>query len=193
MEQLSKRIPINYLQYAASGFPNVYSDVAGTHNLDNLKDADSNIRHVWLLALTAGMAVGAYPKDWTEGKRQMFKKTIDFHYTLVAYMYSAAIKGYENGFPYILTPLSLAFPEDPDVSYLENFQWMIGESIMAAPFLKNVESSKMNIYFPEGIWYDYYTDERMEGPILLKNKEVPLDKVPSFVGSKGIVLERRGT
>ena len=33
---MSKRAPINYFQYAACGFPNVYSDVAGIHNIHTI-------------------------------------------------------------------------------------------------------------------------------------------------------------
>ena len=110
--ELSSRIPINYFQYAASGFPNVYSDVAGVHNMHNLEDIDRNIRHTWLLSLTSGLAVGAYPENWPENKQRAFKKAIDFHHSLAPYMYSAAIEGYLSGYPRTLTPLTIAYSKD---------------------------------------------------------------------------------
>ncbi len=190
IKDLSKRIPINYFQYAASGFPNVYSDVAGVKNMNNLKDLDTNIRQTWLLALTSGLAVGAYPEKWPLEKQQIFKKAIDFHYAITPYLYSAAIDGFKTGYPTTLTPLSIAFPEDEVVSNMNNFEWMIGESILAVPLLKNYKSGKMDVYLPKGIWFDWETDERFEGPILLKDYKILLNKIPCFVGGKGIVLLR---
>ena len=188
--EISKRIPVNYLQYASSGFPNVYSDVAGVHNMHNLKDTDRSIRHTWLLALTAGLAVGAYPDKWPVEKRDIFKKAIDFHYRITPYLYNAALDSYETGYPYTLTPLTIAFPQDSMVSKLQHFEWMIGESILASPLLKNHESGKMNIYFPKGTWYDYESGKRYEGPVTLADFEMPLDKTPCFVGGKGIIVLR---
>ncbi|MCK0158294.1 glycoside hydrolase family 31 protein [Cellulophaga sp. F20128] len=187
---LDKRIPINYLQYAASGFPNVYSDVAGVHNMDNLKDVDRNIRHTWLLALTAGLAVGKYPEKWPNDKLKSFKKAIDFHYQLGPYMYSAATEGYRSGYPSTLTPLTIAFPKDTTVVDHPNFQWMIGESILATPLLKNSESGKMDVYLPQGVWYDYESGKKFEGPLTLTDYQIPLNKIPGFVGGKGVIVLR---
>lgn len=188
---LEKRIPINYFQYAASGFPNVYSDVAGVHNMHNVKDADRNIRHTWLLSLTAGLAVGAYPEKWPSEKQEVFKKAIDFHYKLAPYMYSAAIEGYHSGFPATLTPLTLAFPKDPNVADIPNYQWMIGESILATPLLKNFQSGKMDVYLPEGVWFDYETGKKYVGPLTLIDFEIPLEKTPCFIGGNGLLVERK--
>lgn len=188
--QLAGRIPINYLQYAASGFPNVYSDVAGVHNMHNLKEIDKNIRHTWLLSLTTGLAVGAYPEKWPKEKQKLFKKAIDFHYKIAPYMYSEALKGYESGYPTTLTPLSIAFPKDTTTVDIPNFQWMIGASLLATPLLENLQTEKMDVYLPEGIWFDYENGKRYEGPVTLKNFEIPLEKIPCFVGGKGILIER---
>ena len=73
VKSMEDRIPINYFQYATSGFPNVYSDVAGAHNMHNIDDIDRSIRHTWLLSLTAGLALGAYPDKWASHEQQIFK------------------------------------------------------------------------------------------------------------------------
>ncbi len=189
--QIAKRIPINYLQYAACGFPNVYSDVAGVHNMHRVEDADRSVRHTWLLALTPGLAVGAYPDKWPGEKQQAFKKAIDFHHNMVPYMYSAALHGYETGYPYTLTPLTIAFAGDSVVAKLAHFQWMIGESLMAAPLLKNHASNKMDVYLPTGIWFDYESGDKYQGPAMLEDIDVPIDRIPCYVGGKGILIERK--
>lgn len=188
---MQNRTTINYLQYAASGVANVYSDVCGVHNMHNLKAIDANIRHTWLLSLTAGMAVGAFPSKWSEKEQETFKKAIDFHYTLVPYLYGAGMETFETGFPYTLTPMGIAFPNDEKAVEFENFQWMIGESVLATPLLKNYQDGKKDIYLPEGTWFDWESGEKFTGPTMLSDYEIPLEKVPCFVGGKGIVLLRK--
>jgi alpha-glucosidase (family GH31 glycosyl hydrolase) len=188
--QMQQRIPNNYLQYAASGAPNVYSDVAGVFNMRNLNEVDANIRHSWLLALTAGMAVGVFPEDWPVEKQAIFKKTVDFHYSLVPYLYGAAMQSYHTGFPYTLTPLSIAYADDSVAVHFDDYQWMIGESVLATPLLKNYKTGKRDIYLPEGVWYEWETGRKFTGPVMVKNLEMPLPNVPAFVGGKGIVVLR---
>ncbi len=193
VSDIEARTVINYFQYASSGAPNVYSDVCGVHNMQNIKDIDSNIRHTWLLSLSAGMAVGSFPSEWKEEEKVIFKKAVNFHYALVPYLYSAGMKSYESGFPYTLTPMDIAYSEDDKTLNSENFQWMVGESVMATPLLKNYKDGKKDIYLPEGIWYDWESGEKFSGPIRLEDFEMPLNKVPCFVGGNGVVLLRGNT
>ncbi len=187
---MSKRTPINYLQYAACGYPNVYSDVAGIHNIHNLHDVDASIRHAWMLSLTAGMAVGAIPSEWPEVKQEAYKKAVDFHVSLVPYLFSAAMKSYESGFPYTMTPLDVAFEGSDEVVDVENFQWMVGESILATPLLKDHSKGHMDIDLPPGIWVDWNTGEKFDGPGTLTDYTIPLENVPCFVGGNGVVITR---
>jgi alpha-glucosidase (family GH31 glycosyl hydrolase) len=184
---MAKRTPINYMQYAACGFPNVYSDVAGVHNMHNTKAISANIRHTWMLSLTAGLAVGAYPSKWSPKEQKMFKKAIDYHYELVPYMFSAGMETFETGYPYTLTPMSIAYADNERAVAFDKFQWMIGESVLATPLLKNYKTGKKDIFIPEGTWYDW---EKHVGPKVLKDQVLPLDKAPCFVGGKGIVILR---
>ncbi len=188
--QMQQRIPNNYLQYAASGAPNVYSDVAGVFNMRNLNEVDANIRHSWLLALTAGMAVGVFPDEWPVDKQAIFKKTVDFHYSLVPYLYGAAMQSYLTGFPYTLTPLSIAYARDSLAVHFDDYQWMIGESVLATPLLKNYKTGKRDVYLPAGVWYEWETGNQFTGPAILSNYEMPLENAPCFVGGKGIVVLR---
>ncbi|WP_460542461.1 TIM-barrel domain-containing protein [Echinicola sediminis] len=185
------RIPINYFQYAVSGFPNVYSDVAGVHNMHHLSQVEANIQHAWLLALTAGMAVGAYPENWPEEQRKAFKKAVDVHYQLAPYLYSAALMSYHSGYPYTLSPMPLAFPQDPEVYRMENFQWMIGESVLAAPKLSDDKEPEYSIYLPGGIWYEFESGKKHIGPVHLDKYQYDRNKVPLFIGGKGIIVLRK--
>jgi alpha-glucosidase (family GH31 glycosyl hydrolase) len=188
VNELSRRIPINYLQNAACGAPNAYSDTVGFKKMKNYSELV--VRHAWLLSLTAGLAVGETSSHWTEKQQAIFKKPFDFHYRIVPSLYDAAMKSYLSGYPYTMTPLGIAYPDDEQATAAPNFQWMIGDSLLCAPLLKNHGSGKMDLYLPEGVWFDYDTGDKHIGPKLLTDFVLPVTKTPCFVGGKGILVTR---
>lgn len=192
------RCPINYLQYGASGVPNVYSDTVG---FGGMRKVESSLRHAWLLSLTAGMAVSDSPWNhrWSKEDEAKYKKAIDFHYEIGPYLHSAAIDSYTTGYPHTLTPLPIAFPQDSATVDLASksrrqFEWMIGPSLLAAPLLHRKYSSpnQLDIYLPSGKWIDIETGAVYLGPTTLEKFELPLDKIPVFVGGKGVYVSRSG-
>jgi alpha-glucosidase (family GH31 glycosyl hydrolase) len=185
---LAQRTPINYLQYAASGAPNVYSDTIGFRKMG--KYSEYAVRHGWLMSLTAGLAVAEAPYAWSKEHQRLFKKPIDFHYKLGPYLYDAAIKSHQTGFPYTMTPMSIAYSNDTKTAQLTHYQWMAGESLLSAPLVKDYQSGKMEIYLPEGTWIDYDTGKEYKGLQLLKDFAMPVDKTPCFVGGKGVLVLR---
>ncbi len=188
VDDMAKRTPINYWHYAASGAPNVYSDTVGFRQMKTY--TNKVVRHAWLMAVTAGLAVGEVPYDWNDKQQGLFKRPFDFHYQIGPYLYDAAIKSYHSGYPYTLTPLGIAYPNDANAAEPTHYQWMAGESLLCAPLVKNHESSKMDLYLPEGPWFDYDTGKKYQGPKLLKDFSMPRDKTPCFVGGKGVLVTR---
>ena len=188
VNDISKRTPINYLHYAASGAPNVYSDTVGFRQMKSY--SDKVVRHAWLMALTAGLAVGESPFAWEPKEQALFKRPFDFHYQLGPYLYDAAVKSYRTGFPTTMTPLGIAYPDDSYAADPAHYQWMVGDSLLCAPLVKNYQSGKMDIYLPEGTWFDYDSGKKYQGPRMLKNFSMPLDKTPCFVGGKGVLVTR---
>ena len=195
-KSMTLRCPINYLQYAASGAPNVYSDTVG---FGGMADTTATMRHAWLLALTAGMAVSDSPwnQGWPEADQAKLKKAIDFHHAIGPYLYSAAVESHTTGYPHTMTPLPIAFPSDANTYNLassanQQFQWMIGSSLLATPLLheKYSKTNLMSIYLPAGTWSDFDTGTTYNGPTTLTEFGMPLDKTPVFVGGKGILLLR---
>jgi alpha-glucosidase (family GH31 glycosyl hydrolase) len=96
-----------------------------------------------------------------------------------------------------MTPLPIAFPGDTDTYNLASrssrqFQWMIGPSLLAAPLLHDnyAKTSLMSIYLPAGTWIDIETGATYKGPMMLKDFEMPIEKIPLFVGGKGIFVRR---
>lgn len=56
------------------------------------------------------------------------------------------------------------------------FQWMLGESVLAAPLFgtDHTTATSRDVYLPEGRWIQYDTGEVFEGPLLLEDWESPL-------------------
>lgn len=188
VKDMSHRTPINYLHYAASGAPNVYSDTVGFRQMKAY--SEKVVRHAWLMALTAGLALGESPFAWEPEQQALFKRPFDFHYQIGPYLYDAAMKSYQSGFPTTMTPLGIAYPDDHyDVNPV-HYQWMAGESLLCAPLLKNYQNGEMDIYLPEGTWFDYDSGKKYQGPQLLKDFAMSVGKTPCFVGGKGVLLTR---
>ena len=69
------------------------------------------------------------------------------------------------------------YPKDKRLRDISN-QYMIGDGLMAAPLYENKKSR--TVYFPEGTWYNFNTNEKYEG-----NKEYEIntefDQLPLYV------------
>jgi alpha-glucosidase (family GH31 glycosyl hydrolase) len=202
------RGPVNGLAFAYSGFPYVYPDIIGGTgltdklfgNIEKQKIGKYLMREAQYAAVNPSLSFGYGP--WNFDDKQILnvcRSAAQLHDRLHAYIYSAAIKTYKTGFPYTMTPLPLAYPQDTATYYRENdqvrgYQWLIGDALMATPLYGNdyAESNTRNIYLPEGKWIDYDNGKVYQGPVTLKDFIIPVDKTPLFVGGTGFVVEQIG-
>jgi alpha-D-xyloside xylohydrolase len=69
------------------------------------------------------------------------------------------------------------YPKDEHLRTISD-QYMIGDGLMAAPLYQNKKTR--TVYFPEGTWYNFNTNEKYEG-----NREyeitTELDQLPLYV------------
>ena len=200
------RGPINGLCLAYAGLPNVYPCVVGGAPQEGgLKAMVSSrrarmylMREAQFASVCSAMAFGLGP--WLTQDEQVVEVTREaakLHVRLQPYVYSAAVDASRTGFPYPMTPLPLAYPDDPAVYELANrdrrsYQWLIGESLLATPLYGDdyATANARDVYLPAGKWMDYDTGEVHEGPGTLKDFALPVGKTPLFVGGKGIIVER---
>lgn len=205
-DQNQDRGPLNVLAFAYSGFPYAYPDITGgtfgegrkMPPLTEPRMQTYMMRVAQFDSVNPCMAMGMGP--WNFGSAQVEKVMLDaakLHARLHPYIYSAAIDAYETGFPWTMTPLPLAFPNDPQVYGRENtavrgYQWKIGRSLLACPLYGNdyATATTRDVYLPAGKWMDYDTGEIHIGPKLLKDFALPVGKTPLFVGGKGVVVMR---
>ena len=101
---------------------------------------------------------------------------INLRMELIPYLYTAFRTYQQEGIP-PFRPLLMDDPKDERLRTISD-QYMIGNGMMAAPLYENKKSRK--VYFPEGVWYNFNTNEKYEG-----NREyeitTELNQLPLYV------------
>ncbi|MBD0823293.1 glycoside hydrolase family 31 protein [Aestuariibaculum marinum] len=124
-------------------------------------------------------------EPWTFGKNitDVVRKFIELRYELLPYLYTAFWRYAEEGIP-ILKSLVLYDQLDTHTHYRSD-EFICGEKILACPILEpNAKGRRM--YFPTGEWYNYWTDEIVEGGQELW-VDADLDSMPIFIKSGALI------
>ncbi|MGJ5819724.1 TIM-barrel domain-containing protein [Paludibaculum fermentans] len=205
--QNQDRGPVNALAYGYSGFPLVYPDIVGGTFGEGHFDLKVTPRmrqymkrNAMWAALHPSMSMGQGP--WTFGDPEVeavLLQAAKLHDRLQPYFYSQAVRFFLDGYPWSFTPLPVAFPDDPQVYGRENekvrgYEWMVGDALLAAPLYGDdyETATARDVYLPAGVWIEYDSGRRHQGPTLLKNFALPVRQTPLFVGGTGIVIEKKG-
>jgi alpha-D-xyloside xylohydrolase len=119
------------------------------------------------------------------------RKLLNFRMSLIPYLYNAFADYHFKGIP-PFRALVMDYPQDKNTFNLSD-EYMIGNDILAAPLTEKMDERK--VYLPEGVWYDYNTNQKYEGgkyytfkpgltqlPIFIKAGTIlPLAKPVEFV------------
>lgn len=104
------------------------------------------------------------PWTWGEPYCSIMRDAFHLRSTLMPYIYSEAKRCSEESLP-LLRALYIEHPEDEE-AYRHPGQYYFGNGLMVAPICRKMEDEngyiESEIYFPEGIWYDWFTGERYE-------------------------------
>ncbi|PQV48999.1 alpha-D-xyloside xylohydrolase [Jejuia pallidilutea] len=111
------------------------------------------------------------------------RKFIDIRYQLMPYIYSEAWKVTTQG-KLIMAPLTYQYPNDKNTWGIKD-QFLFGESMMVG-IVTEYKKRTMDMYFPEGTWYNFWTDEQVEGNQNIM-VDAPLDETPIFVKAGSIL------
>jgi hypothetical protein len=202
-DQDQDRGPVNALALAYAGFPLVYPDIVGgtfgENHFSNQRSAKMEtymMRNAQWAALHSSMGMGEPPWTFSPQVAKVMLQAAKLHEQIAPYIYSNARRFVQDGYPWTMTPLPIAFPDDPKVYGRENatdrgYEWMIGDALLATPLYGNdyATATARDIYLPAGEWMDFDTGKLYSGGQTLKDFELPAEKTPMFVGGSGVTLE----
>ncbi|MDA3955657.1 alpha-xylosidase [Oceanispirochaeta sp.] len=171
------------LQLGLSGFGYWSHDVPGFHGLpefmNTLPTETLYMRWTQFAVFSSHLRYhGTSPREpWHyPGITGMIRKWLNLRYHLIPYfLQEAALMG-SSGFPF-LRSLLFHSPEDP-MTWMVDDQFFCGGSLLVCPVMN--DRGVRDVYLPEGCWIDFWTGEETAGPVLLRNVETPLDRLPLY-------------
>lgn len=124
-------------------------------------------------------------EPWLFGEQTLAinKKYIELRYKLLPYLYDLFWQCEKTGLPPI-RPLVLHYEQDEETKDL-NGEFLFGEQMLVAPVVEQGANRKM-VYLPQGIWYDYWTGEKIEGGRYFIRK-APLDICPIYLKAGSVI------
>ena len=128
---------------------------------------------------TAAQEPWAYPQEILD----ITRKYIRLRYRLLTHYYNLMRESTLTGQPAI-RPLFFHYQEDPETYHI-NDQFLLGDSLMVCPVTRPGVTHRQ-VYFPQGLWFDYWTGESIEGGRYL-SVEAPLVKIPLYARAGAIL------
>ncbi len=109
--------------------------------------------------------------------KDLARKSIQLRYRLLPYNYNLVFENSQTGMP-LMRPLFFENSEKP-VFQINSEEYLWGNDFLVAPIVKAGVGEKQ-ITFPEGFWFDFYTDEKIEGGVV-KTVATRIDAIPAYV------------
>lgn len=113
---------------------------------------------------------------------------LQLRHQLIPYLYSAnfmtAFKGKA-----LIEPIYYEYPLEEE-AYNHRNQYNFGDQLRVAPITKkmnfNLQMGNVEVWFPEGIWYDFFTGQRYDGNVSLKVYR-EITEIPVFAKAGAII------
>lgn len=109
---------------------------------------------------------------------------IRLRHALVPYTYSLAYESSTGGMP-IVRGMYLYYPIAEE-AYTFDHQYLYGEKMLVSPVATPGTTASSQVWFPEGVWTNYFTNETIVGP-MEKNISAGYSAMPVFVKAGGII------
>jgi alpha-glucosidase (family GH31 glycosyl hydrolase) len=119
------------------------------------------------------------PWLWGENLENAMREFFHLRAKLFPYVYTSARQCHDQTIP-LLRPMYLAYPEREE-AYIQNGQYLFGDNLLVSPIVSPGEGpafiAKKTVWFPDGVWYNFFTGERFEGPRTVE-VEAAIDEMP---------------
>lgn len=124
-----------------------------------------------------GSGVPSEPVYFSSETQQIVRSCMKLRYSLLPYNYTLAWQNASMGYP-LMRPLFYSFSQDTTAANI-NYQYMWGDNMLVAPVLEP-SIDTLDIYLPEGEWYDYHTTKQHKGSQWIK-KHVTINTIPIYI------------
>lgn len=115
---------------------------------------------------------------------QEAKEFIRLRHALVPYTYTLAHESATGGLP-IVRGLYFYYPSASE-AYTFDKEYFYGEKMLVAPIASPGENASVQMWFPEGKWTNFFTQETVTGPVV-KSVSADYSSMPVFVKEGGII------
>jgi len=136
------------------------------------------IRWVQVNVFLEVMQFSLAPWDFGEECNEISRICAELHLEFLPTLEKYALQAVKTGEP-IIRPVFWLAPTDEEALICDD-QFLVGDEILVAPVVYSKQRSR-DIYFPPGIWKDYWSGEMYTGPTTAKNYPAPLSKLPFFI------------
>lgn len=126
------------------------------------------------------------PWVFDEEYSEIIRKTVRQRYEMVPYIYAMARKGYDEGLA-LCRPLYYDYPQCQE-AYDFRSQYMFGDNMLIAPITKPGANgfAEMDVWLPEGCWYEFHTGTLLKGGKILK-RNFAIDEYGVYIKAGSIL------
>ena len=164
------------LNLGMSGFMNTSCDVMSVSKEQEMQSLHFGLFLPWV-QINSWYAL-LQPFYFPEKEKNIYRDYVKLRYSLMPYIYSAALEGAQTGMP-IVRSMPLMFPDDRNTDDMV-YQYMFGENLLLSIFSDS-------IYLPKGEWTDYWTGEKLTGGSKIRHT-VPDNRAGLLFVREGAIL-----
>ena len=126
------------------------------------------------------------PWVFEEQYSEVIRQTVRQRYEMVPYIYAMARKGYDEGLS-LCRPLYYDYPQCQE-AYDFRSQYMFGDNMLIAPITKPGVNgfAEMDVWLPEGCWYELHTGTLLRGGSVLK-RHFAIDEYGVYIKAGSIL------
>ncbi len=171
------------IQLGLSGYSFWGHDVAGFHGLPDFMNSrpDENLYLRWTQfgVFTSHMRYhGTSAREPWEypGVSALVRSWLRLRYALIPCIMREILHCTRSGRS-MISPLFLDYQEDRTVYHLDD-QYLFGRFFLVAPVMN--ENGVRDVYLPKGEWINFFTGERLTGPLWTGRRTWPEEQMPVF-------------
>ena len=131
---------------------------------------------------------GKEPWRYKQETEKVMSEALRERHRMLPYLYTMNYKSYRENRPLVL-PMYYEYPEEFKAYEVRN-QFFFGDQMIVAPItsprIPNLNVAKVQVWLPEGIWYDIHTGMIYDGNRLLDMYR-SIDSIPVLMKAGGIV------